>query len=197
METSNHDFRGILSRNVGREWDGRRHKQLTLALDARAGKVGFIDEIMSAYRVHRAGMWSGKAASNQVIGFMETMAQVHGWIPEAHQQAFGEKLGHHLAYPFSWNKPCQLGPTPSQNLALVARILQTPGAETAFVEQLEHYRAEAERLNHEREGKLTKARDQVTKLKGKLENERAKVQALKESKAKPRRWFHLGPKSRD
>ncbi len=163
-------------------------------LHARLGKAGFIDEVMSAYRVHATGMWSGKAAFNQVIGFMETMAQVHPWIPEEHRATFGEKLGRHLAYPMFWNKPYQMGVRPAQSLRLIAEILKIPGAEEAFVEQLELYRCEREKLSREREEKLHSSREKILNLKDKLEKERAKLRTLKEQKAKPRRWFHFGPR---
>lgn len=163
-------------------------------LHAREGKVGFIDEKLSAYRCHAAGIWSGKAAFDQVIGFMVVMAEIHDWIPEAHRGTYVEKLGQHLAFPLSWSKPYQLGAGPGKNLAAVAEILKVPGVEEAFVEQLESYRSEAQRLSEEREQKLVAAREQVAKLKGKLEKERAKIQDLKNRPKKKRRWLGIGPK---
>jgi glycosyltransferase involved in cell wall biosynthesis len=45
-------------------------------LNAAHGNIGFIPEIMSAYRVHRAGVWSGATTAERLVGIFEVFSAI-------------------------------------------------------------------------------------------------------------------------
>ncbi len=161
-------------------------------LHARAGKAGFIDEIMSAYRFHAAGMWSGKPVFDQVIGFFQVMAEIHGWIPETWRERYSAELGRLLGHHFAMDQPAPLGANPSRSLAIVQEILRVPGVEEAFAEKLEERRRERVAVAEKREAKIAGLREKVNEQKAKIEELRSKKRKAEADRKRGKGWFNRG-----
>jgi len=58
-----------------------RHGDMPLwVLLAQRGRVGFINEIMGAYRLHRGGVWIGASIDAQIAALEETINAIHDYL---------------------------------------------------------------------------------------------------------------------
>jgi glycosyltransferase involved in cell wall biosynthesis len=70
--------------------------------NAQRGKLAYIDEVMSVYRIHSRGAWHGKSMKDQVAEVIRILDHLdrytggrHEGLIRAHKQIWAQKLGAH------------------------------------------------------------------------------------------------------
>jgi glycosyltransferase involved in cell wall biosynthesis len=61
---------------------------------AAQGKIGFIDEVMSAYRIHPAGVWSSMSMVERFQTVIGSNRNLKGKIPREHNKTLNKNIAH-------------------------------------------------------------------------------------------------------
>ena len=65
-------------------------------LNAQYGKIGYIDEVMSAYRVHETGVWSSKSREYQLKGTIKMLNDINKHFEYKYQNIISNSINYYF-----------------------------------------------------------------------------------------------------